>query len=447
MNNNNNIPEKDENDVSQYYPSDETYYDDDEDVFYSYEQEQKGKKTDGKFKVTKFTSSQLILLAIIFVVYTAVIVTASWLIFYRPSTSTTVPFETEATGAENENPPLDNNNPNTSETEASVSVSGDGGDYVPVDGIYNILVVGRDSAATLADVTMIVNLNTKAKTVSVMQIPRDTLANLGTITNKVNEAYSSYVGKAYRAGAENTHLSALEEYISLFEKNLCIEIHHGVVVNLEAFVEIVDLFDGVDVYVPKAMYYSDPEQDLYINIGEGMQHLDGYNAMGFVRYRSGYVQADLGRVNAQKIFMTAFLQKVKSSVSLTNLGLISDVANAIFENVVTDMTVSDIIFYGKALLGMDLGSINMLTIPGNIDMWSSYYVINKAATLNAINQYFNIYGNAITASIFDKNHIFTDDNRTSVSNIYYGAADDVLDGVYNAEDIDNESIYIPNVTG
>ncbi len=441
---NNHTPDTNENDVSQYYPSDETYYDDEDDVFYSYENEP---KKESRFKITKFTSSQLILLAVIFVVYTALLLTASWLIFYRPAQPTVIPFETEATDPNPETaPPLDNRDPVTAETDKPKDSSGEDA-YVAKEGVYNILVVGRDSAATLADVTMIVNLNTADGTISIMQIPRDTLANIGTITNKVNEAYSRCVSNAYRAGESNTHLTALGEYISLFEKNLCIEIHHGVVVNLAAFIEIVDLFGGVDVYVPQGMYYEDPEQDLYISIGAGMQHLDGYNAMGFVRFRSDFVQADLGRVNCQKIFMTAFLQKVKNSVSITNLGLISDVANTIFENVVTDMTVSDIIFYGKALLGIDLANVTMLTVPGNLDMWSGYYVLNKAATLEAINTYFNIYSKEITESIFDKNHIFCDDTRASISNIYYGSAEEVLDGVYNAEDIDNESIYIPRVTG
>ncbi|MBE6599318.1 MAG: LytR family transcriptional regulator [Ruminococcaceae bacterium] len=443
MSKQNNFPEQNENDVSQYYPSDETYNDFD-DVFYNYDKEQREKKG---FKVTKFTSSQLILLAVIFVVYTALIFTASWLIFYRPSQPSEIPFETEdVTGAfaESVTPPLDNKDPVGEETG---KVNADENAYVAKEGVYNILVVGRDSAATLADVTMIVNMDTVNKSVSVMQIPRDTLVNIGVPTNKVNAAYSTYVGNAYRSGAENTHLAALEEYISLFEKNLCIEIHHGAVVNLEAFITIVDLFGGVDVYVPRGMYYNDPEQNLYISIGSGMQHLDGYNSMCFVRFRSDYVQADLGRVNAQKIFMTAFLEKVKNSVSLTNLGLISDVANAVFENVVTDMTVSDIIYYGKALIGMELGNVNMLTLPGNLDMWSSYYVMNKAAALDAVNRYFNIYKKTIPESIFDKSHVFCDDSSTSISNIYYGSAEDVLDGVYNAEEIDNESIYIPNING
>lgn len=446
MSNLNNVNNHNEDDVSQYYPTDDTYNDGD-DVFYSYNDKKKEKS---KFKMTKFTSSQIIVLAIIFIIYTAVIFTAAWLIFYRPAqpSNNNIPFDTtpveDATNNRTE-PPLDNKETTTPSESTSVVVNDD---YTIKDGMYNILVVGRDDAATLADVTMIVNLDTKNNQISIMQIPRDTLVNVNVPTNKVNAAYSSYFSSAYKDGDEDPYLSAAEHYAALYEQNLCINIHHTVVVNLAGFVNIVNLFGGVDVYVPEAMYYSDPEQDLYINIGVGQQHLDGYNAMCFVRYRSGYVQADLGRVNAQKIFLTAFFRTVKNSISLTNIGMLTDVANEVFKNVHTDMSVSDMIFYAKQLLSVNLDAIHMMTLPGNAadyEYGGSYYVMNRAAALEVINEYFNIYQTAISDSIFDRNTVFCITSSTSICNTYYAAADAVLDGVYNAEDIDSESIYIPHL--
>lgn len=450
MSEKNNNQKRNDNDVSQYYPSDETYNDND-DVFYSYE---KNKPAKSKFKLSSLTSSQWVLLALIFVVYTAVIFTAAWLIFYRPAQPSQLPFETDAveTGGVSTAPPLDNKDPNTDETGAG-DHSGDNPTddpgYVPKDGNYNILLIGRDKEANLADVTMIVNLDTANKKISVMQIPRDTLVNINIPTNKANAVYATYVASASKAGSKNPHLTAMEQYRTLLEKNLCLEIHHSMVVNLDAFVTIVDLFGGVDLYIPEAMQYEDPAQDLYIDIPAGMQHLDGYNSMCFVRFRSGFVQADLGRVNAQKIFMAAFFQKVKNSMSLSNLGLITDIANTIFRNVVTDMSVSDIIFYGKALLNTDIGSLNMMTLPGNMGndaaMKCDFYVVNRAAALEIINGYFNIYKKDISDSIFDKNRMFCDTNDANILAVYYGDPESVLDGIYNGEDVNNESIYIPRV--
>ena len=71
----------------------------------------------------------------------------------------------------------------------------------------------------------------------------------------------------------------------------------------------MDRIGGVDMYVAYDMYYSDPEQNLYINIKQGQQTLMGKDAEGFVRYRSGYIMADIARGDAQKMFISPFISR------------------------------------------------------------------------------------------------------------------------------------------
>ena len=66
-------------------------------------------------------------------------------------------------------------------------------------------------------------------------------------------------------------------------------------ITLDAFVDIVDLMGGVEFDVPMDMFYEDSSQDLFIDLKEGKQTLDGYAAMGLVRFRKGYYDQDLGR--------------------------------------------------------------------------------------------------------------------------------------------------------
>ena len=47
--------------------------------------------------------------------------------------------------------------------------------------------------------------------------------------------------------------------------------------------------------VPQRMYYSDPTQDLYIDLQPGLQTLNGEQAMGLVRFRKGYATQDIMR--------------------------------------------------------------------------------------------------------------------------------------------------------
>ena len=88
-------------------------------------------------------------------------------------------------------------------------------------------------------------------------------------------------------------------------------------VSLDAFVDIVDLMGGIEFDVPMDMFYEDPSQDLYIDLKAGLQKLDGYEAMGLVRFRKGYVDQDLGRVDIQRQFISACMDQW---LTISNIG-------------------------------------------------------------------------------------------------------------------------------
>lgn len=411
------------------FSENEAYFDD------AYYDELK-RKQKVRRKKGRLSRSQRGLIVALSIVYLLVLLLAAWLIFYRPAQpgGHEVPFDTN---------PVQPDTPDTTETDPAGKPKDNNavvnGDYKVEKGIYNILLVGHDRAATLADVTMLINVNENKGTITVMQIPRDTYVD-DFATNKVNAAYSTYYGMALKEGAKDPYFAAVQSYAELLEQNLCINIHHAAVLNLDGLINIVDILGGVELYVPQRMYYSDPEQGLYIDLQEGWQTLDGKNAENFVRFRSGYVQQDLGRINAQKIFLTALFEKVKASISISNTAKLTQVAGEIFNNLHTDMTASDIMYYGKFVLGVDLANLNMTTIPGNVPQ--SHYVINRKATLAIINEYFNIYNTEIGDAIFDRNGVFCPAS-TAGTNAYYAEADNTLDEMHNGQDISDDSIYIP----
>lgn len=427
-------------DVSMYYPDgDSEHMADDDNSTKTFCRPAK-RTTAAKKRIGTLTKSHWIILAVVFVVYTVALLVGSWLIFYRPADSgdNTLPFETDPPATSiggYENPPL-----STGDDKTDPNNTG----FTPKDGVYNILIVGHDKGAHLADVTMLVNCDTVNNTISVMQIPRDTYVGLDNLTtHKINESFARFYNKASGTNVSDVNVAALEQYASMFEKSLCVNIHHTVLMNLDGFKNIVNALGGVTLYVPEDMEYDDPDQGLYINLKEGLQTLNGEQAEQFVRFRSGWVQADLGRINAQKIFLTALFNQVKGVIKNLDVPAISNLATEVFKNVYTDMSVSDLIYYAKFLINVDLSSINMATIPGN--MAGSFYVANREATLNIINKYFNIYHAQITDSIFDRNKLFCNLASTEACNVYFGDPEDILDGVYNADDIDKESIDIPSL--
>ena len=197
------------------------------------------------------------------------------------------------------------------------------------------------------------------------------------------------------------------------------------------------------MYVPYDMVYQDDGQGLNINLRQGQQTLDGEKAEQFVRYRSGYVQGDVGRGDAQKLFMTAFIQSLKNNLSV---GTIGEIVRAVYEHVDTELSISDMIYFGKEVLGLELSNVNMMTLPGEAktsgNTGASYYVMNREATIAAIDEYYNIYDFAVTDDIFDRDLDFCNTTDTEMEAAYLAPAEESISKLYNGQDITDNSIDI-----
>lgn len=309
---------------------------------------------------------------------------------------------------------------------------------------YNFLVLGHDRAASLTDVIILISYDIEKQSISMMQIPRDTYVELEDYSyHKINGAYNYFVSSARKSGSSNPEKDGCRGFASFLETNLCIKIHYCAVMDLDGFAGIVEAIGGVDMYVPLDMYYSDPGQNLYINLKEGYQHLNGKTAEQFVRYRMGYANADIGRGNAQKLFIAAFIKKLQSSIS--DLSVLKELAANVITYVDTDITVNDIFYFGKSFLGLgtgervDLGNIRMMTMPGSpkYHNGASYYVMNKAAVADIINTNFNIYGFDILTS-FDPSQVFVAEDSAEIRNLYLADKDTVTTDIYDADSLNNQ---------
>ncbi len=302
---------------------------------------------------------------------------------------------------------------------------------------YNFLVVARDKVSGLTDVMMIINYNITDQSLSVMQVPRDTYVEIDDYYyHKINGAYSYY--QSGRRGEEDAHRTALRDVADFLEQNLCIKIHYTAYMNIDGFSDIVDAIGGVEMYVPQDMYYPDPEQGLSINLKKGYQTLNGEKAEQFVRYRYGYANGDIGRGDAQKLFMTAFIKKLKTSISITDVSKLTELAGIVYECIETDLSLNDLVYFGKNFLGLtgekavDMENINMFTLPGGAFYYDlSYYSLNRETTVDMINKYFNIYNFDISGS-FDPNKVFLNEDSDKSKYMYELPMEDLETEIFNA---------------
>ncbi|MFW5697674.1 MAG: LCP family protein [Fimbriimonadaceae bacterium] len=155
-----------------------------------------------------------------------------------------------------------------------------------------------------ADSILVVQLDFADDEISALSIPRDTLASpSGYRTSKIN----SFM--AVRGGGEELMKEAVMEVSGL-------RIDRVVVLNYDAFKEVVDRLGGIMIDVPKRMRYHDRRGDLHIDLEPGLQTLYGEDAMGFVRYRSD--ADDFKRQERQKQFLLALKDRVKEDPRVIN---------------------------------------------------------------------------------------------------------------------------------
>ena len=188
-------------------------------------------------------------------------------------------------------------------------------------------------------------------------------------------------------------------------------------------------------------------QHLTIDLKPGLQTLTGDQAEQFVRFRKGYVEGDVGRVDAQKLFIGACIAQVKKNF---NVSTISAVMDQVMKNVVTDIPLQDLVYYAKSALSVDLSKITMLTLPGiqcrqYNDSGTWYYVAYRDGTVSALNKYFNTYNFDITSEIFDKDDVLYDDGGTYMHSIYLTKNAD--EESYTADKTDDIYIYRYNSSG
>lgn len=253
----------------------------------------------------------------------------------------------------------------------------------------NGLILGTDESGLRTDFIMFASYNPQAHKVNMISIPRDTrVAN--SIDRKINSIYQ-----------RNNQATTINEV----EKILGVSIKYYAIINFKGLRKIVDDIGGVPVDVPIDMHYNDPYQGLNIDINKGYQILDGKNAEGFVRYRHGYANADLGRIKAQQEFINAFIAQVFKPKNIPKL---PSIIKIVTENVKTNMSTSDILGYLDDATKVNKDNLTIETLPGEPKYLSggSYFIYNKEKTKQMVENLLYNYEDLSDKQAIERNKQF-----------------------------------------
>ena len=118
-----------------------------------------------------------------------------------------------------------------------------------------------------------------------------------------------------------------------------------------------------------------------------------------LRYRAGYYNADLGRVEVQRMVIT---ECMKQWVHPAKLALLPEALNMVQEESLTNLSVSNFLWIGKTILS-GLNNMSSDTLPGYPDMrgGASYYVLYPKQVAELVNQSYNPYTVDVDADDLD----------------------------------------------
>jgi LCP family protein required for cell wall assembly len=207
-------------------------------------------------------------------------------------------------------------------------------------GDQDLLVMGTDMG-TNTDVMATVRI--KDGITKITQVPRDTYIespSYGPL--KINALYSLGGPKAVKAELAS-HLGR--------------PIHHHILVDLALVRRLGDALGGLEVTVPKRMYYNDYSQKLFIDLQPGPQTLKGKDLEGFLRFRHDEM-GDIGRLERQKLAVQALFNKLTRPETILRLPQLMGLAG---QDLKTDLGPMEI---GGLITAMAGTKLDIEQLPG-----------------------------------------------------------------------------------
>jgi LCP family protein required for cell wall assembly len=242
-----------------------------------------------------------------------------------------------------------------------------------------ILLLGLDSrpeTGTLnTDVIMIASFNPENKSVTLVSLPRDTYVKVEDWKARKANAFYSIL---YNDNKETLY----SEIKPIYSEFMGIPIDYVTVIDFKTFEGIVNELGGVTIDVDQDMHYEDPTDGTHIDLKQGVQELDGDQALDFVRYRHSNhgetpESSDVDRNRRQQAVIAAMVGKLKSFNALLK---VNGILNVMGKNIRTDIPNQQLKSLIKTYATVSNDKIEYVPIEG---VWKSPYIYLDEAQFEA----------------------------------------------------------------
>ena len=170
---------------------------------------------------------------------------------------------------------------------------------------FNVVITGMDVDGTIdeegrSDVNMVLTVNPTTAQLLMTSIPRD---------------YQIYLAEQDGAMDKLTHTGfyGVQSTIAAEEELLDMKANYYIKVNFTTVEKFIDAVGGIDVY---SEYEFEPVKLKGWTVKEGMNHMNGEQALAFARERKAFDSGDNQRIKNQQAVFEALFKKATSSKTM-----------------------------------------------------------------------------------------------------------------------------------
>ena len=234
---------------------------------------------------------------------------------------------------------------------------------------FYILVIGSDEwedNGARSDAMVLVRVDVKTPTITMVSVPRDTPYQIDGRTVKLNQVFSEQ--------GEAACIQAVSQLTG-------VGISHFVKVGFDQLEEVVDTLGGVEVDVPYAFDYQVYTHDRpTVHVDAGKNVLTGEQAVALSRMRTAYsyqgITQDAIRQANVRALMIGIIKQVLTKPSLEMLGQIRVLASM----VETDISLVDLASWALKIAGSGSVTVYSCTGPteGSLDASTGLWLTEEA---------------------------------------------------------------------
>ncbi|MCK2000248.1 LCP family protein [[Brevibacterium] frigoritolerans] len=239
---------------------------------------------------------------------------------------------------------------------------------------FAMLFLGVDGdtfKANRSDTIMLGIIDPENSKVSLLSIPRDLRVEIP------GEAGHDKMNAAFAIGGVDLTAQTIEEVFG-------IPIEYYATINFKGFQEMVDAVGGIEVDVEKDLSFSDRITHTRFSLEEGIQNLNGIEALNYARFR-GDGEGDFGRMRRQQQVIRAI---VDQTISFRSIPKIIDIIEVVDNNFTSNVSYKDLGLLALKMRNLQGNSIETIKLDASPDMINgvSYVVSDEESISKTTNE-------------------------------------------------------------